>query len=393
MLSSLIKKIAGRAVKLVVAVVILGAGFALYNLLVETRAVVEPQPRQEVVNRVRIIPVVLQDARPIYVAYGTVEATRKADLRFSIAGEIDRVSAAFRNGAIVRKGDELAMLDRELLIISRDEIREQLTAEEINIASLETQLELRQRQFDRISQMKAASVATEARLDDTTLALTQAMNALSQSRSRMKQLKLAIKRADRNLRDTRLLAPFSGVLSSVDVGVGKVISSTTPLGVITDINNLEVSFVVPAEVYAEAGQLKGDSVTVIWKAGGRSVLSVRGKIIRSEGSVSAAEGGGRLYASLPSGNASQSIPEGAFVEVRIASLPLSGVAVLPDTAIFDNDTVFVIMGERSETRTIEVLARSEGLIYVRGDLRDGDNVITTRIPGLGDGVLVEAVGQ
>ena len=136
--------------------------------------------------------------------------------------------------------------------------------------------------MDRISQMKAASVATEARLDDTTLALTQAMNALSQSRSRMKQLKLAIKRADRNLRDTRLLAPFSGVLSSVDVGVGKVISSTTPLGVITDINNLEVSFVVPAEVYAEAGQLKGDSVTVIWKAGGRSVLSVRGKIIRSE---------------------------------------------------------------------------------------------------------------
>ena len=69
MLSSLIKKIAGRAVKLVVAVVILGAGFALYNLLVETRAVVEPQPRQEVVNRVRIIPVVLQDARPIYVSY------------------------------------------------------------------------------------------------------------------------------------------------------------------------------------------------------------------------------------------------------------------------------------------------------------------------------------
>ena len=51
------------------------------------------------------------------------------------------------------------------------------------------------------------------------------------------------------------------------------------------------------------------------------------------------------------------------------------------------------MGERSETRTIEVLARSEGLIYVRGDLRDGDKVITTRIPGLGDGVLVEAVGQ
>ena len=50
MLSSLIKKIAGRAVKLVVAVVILGAGFALYNLLVETRAVVEPKPRQEVVN-------------------------------------------------------------------------------------------------------------------------------------------------------------------------------------------------------------------------------------------------------------------------------------------------------------------------------------------------------
>lgn len=391
MISSTLKKIAGPAAKVAMAAVILSLGFGGFKLLVATKAEVAPQPRKEVINRVETVAVALTDARPIYTAYGTVEATRKADLRFAIAGEIEAVSTRFRNGTVVRAGDELARLDTELLTIAREEIAEQRDAEEINLASLETQLDLRQRQFDRISQMKAASVASQARLDDTNLALTQSKNALSQSRSRLRQLDLALMRAERNLREARLLAPFAGVLSGVDVGIGKVITSATPLGAITDIDNLEVSFVVPAEVYAEAATLSGEPVTIIWKAGGRDVGALRGEVIRAEGSVTASEGGGRLYASLPGGEGSPEIPPGAFVEVRVPSLLLEGIAIVPDTALFDNDTVYVISGDRSEARTVEVLSRSEGRIYIRGDLRDGDRIITTRIPGLGEGILVKAV--
>ena len=177
---------------------------------------------------------------------------------------------------------------------------------------------MRQRQFDRVSEMKAAAVASDSRLDDANLALIMARNALDQSQSRLRQLRLSLKRAERNLRESMLTAPFDGMLSDVSVGEGRVVSSANPLGVLTDLSSLEVSFVVPAEVYAESTSLIGDPVSITWKAGGRSVETVNGRIERAEGGVTAAEGGGRLYAALPvpDGDGRTAIPEGAFVEVR-----------------------------------------------------------------------------
>ena len=395
MIKAFLSRIPDRYLRPAAAVGVLVLGVALFNLLIATGPDVAPKPRQELVNRVETATVSLTDTRPVHVAFGTVEATRKAGLRFTVAGEVDHVAPGFRNGAVVEEGVELARLDAELLTIARDEIRVMLDAETVNIASLETQLEVQQRQFDRVSRMEAASVASEARLDDTRLALSQATNALSQARSRQSQLELQLQRAERDLRDASMTAPFAGVVSSVDIGIGKVVDPTVPLAVLTDTGSLEVSFVVPSGVYARSGQLIGEEVVVVWKAGGQDVVSVQGEVVRAEGLVTAAEGGGRLYASLPQGQGASGqaeIPPGAFVEVRVPSLPLTDVAVLPDVALFDNDTVFVIDGGRSAARRVEVLARSEGRIFVRGPLADGDRVITTRIPGLGEGLLVEAVG-
>ena len=377
---------------------VLVLGLAVYSLLVATGPELEPQQRREIVNRVETVEVVLTDTRPVYVAYGTVEAARKAELRFTIGGEVAHVDPGFRNGAVVAEGDELARLDTELLAIARDEIRERLDAETVNTASLETQLELRQRQFDRVSRMREASVVSEARLDDSRLALTQADNALSQARSRQKQLELALRRAERDLQEARLTAPFTGVVSAVDIGVGKVVASTSQLALLTDTGSLEVSFVVPPGVYAQSDRLVGDEVAIVWKVGGRDVVARQGRVVRAEGLIDATEGGGRLYASIGRQEAAPAapdtaIPPGAFVEVRVPSLPLEDVAELPDLSLFGNDTVYVVEDGRSAARRVEVLARSEGRIFVRGELADGDRVIATRIPGLGGGVLVEAVGQ
>lgn len=384
----LYNRIPERFRKGAVAAGVLLFGVLLFNLLVATGPDVAPQQRQEIVNRVETVTVNLTDTRPVYVAFGKVEATRKAELRFTISGEIDHVDPGFRNGAIVNEGDELARLDTELLVIARDEIREQHEAEKLNVKALETELELRQKQFDRVSRMREEAVVSEARLDDSRLALTQATNMLSQARSRRAQLDLRLRRAERDLQEARLTAPFTGVISSVDVGVGKVVGNTVKLALLTDVSSLEVSFVVPSEVYAQSSQLIGDEVGIIWKAGGRDVVSLKGEVTRAEGQVTATEGGGRIYASIQQQGG---VPPGAFVEVRVPSLPLKGVATLPDVALFDNDTVYVVKDGRSSARKVRVLARSEGKIFVSGPLAEGDRVIATRIPGLGEGVLVEAV--
>ena len=378
--------------KLIVALGILASGYGGYNYLLATQEVIEPQPRRETVRQVETVTVKLGDARPIYTAFGTVLAARTADLRFSISGEVESIANIFRNGRFVRKGDRLAALDTELLTIARNEINEQIANEKRNIDSLETQLVLRQRQFDRVSEMKAAAVASDLRLDDANLALIMARNALDQSQSRLRQLRLSLKRAERNLRESMLTAPFDGMLSDVSIGEGRVVSSANPLAVLTDLSSLEVSFVVPAEVYAESTSLIGDPVSITWKAGGRSVQTVNGRIERAEGGVTAAEGGGRLYAALPvpDGDGRTAIPEGAFVEVRLPTMLIEEVAVIPDVALFERDTVYVIEDGRAVARKVNVINRSDSLLYLEGELQDGDVVITTRLPGLGKGVRVEA---
>ena len=378
--------------KLIVALGILASGYGGYNYLLATQEVIEPQPRRETVRQVETVTVKLGDARPVYTAFGTVLAARTADLRFSISGEVKSIANIFRNGRFVRKGDRLAALDTELLTIARNEINEQISNEKRNIDSLETQLVLRQRQFDRVSEMKAAAVASDSRLDDAKLALIMARNALDQSQSRLRQLRLSLKRAERNLRESMLTAPFDGMLSDVSIGEGRVVSSANPLAVLTDLSSLEVSFVVPAEVYAESASLIGDPVSITWKAGGRSVQTVNGRIERAEGGVTAAEGGGRLYAALPvpDGDGRTAIPEGAFVEVRLPTMLIEEVAVIPDVALFERDTVYVIEDGRAVARKVNVINRSDSLLYIEGDLQNGDVVITTRLPGLGKGVRVEA---
>ena len=392
MANQFMRRLIKPLLKLVVALGILASGFGGYNYLLATQEEIEPQPRRETVRQVETVTVKLGDARPVYTAFGTVLAARTADLRFSISGEVESIANIFRNGRFVRKGDRLAALDTELLTIARNEINEQIANEKRNIDSLETQLVLRQRQFDRVSEMKAAAVASDSRLDDANLALIMARNALDQSQSRLRQLRLSLKRAERNLRESMLTAPFDGMLSDVSVGVGRVGSSANPLGVLTDLSSLEVSFVVPAEVYAESASLIGDPVSITWKAGGRSVETVNGRIERAEGGVTAAEGGGRLYAALPApdGDGRTAIPEGAFVEVRLPTMLIEEVAVIPDVALFERDTVYVIEDGRAVARKVNVINRSDSLLYLEGELQDGDIVITTRLPGLGKGVRVEA---
>ena len=387
------KRFLKLAAKPLVALAIFFVGIIGFNILVATKPDIPARPKAPDVRIVEAATVSIITERPNHKAFGTVEASRTADLRFNINGEVADVFPALQNGALVNEGVELARLDDEVLMLNKQDVEIQIAAEADNLAELENQLQLRQSQFDRVSEMAAASVASERRLDEAKLALSMAKTAHRQSKSRRDQLAIRLKQIKRNLEDSRLKAPFDGVLSGVTIGEGRVVSSQNVLGMLTDLSSLEVSFIVPAEIYADYANLIGTAVEVTWKSGGRDVKTVIANIARAEGVVKASEGGGRLYATLPPAdeNGQASIPPGAFVEISYPSAVLENIVILPDTALYDNDNVFVISQGMAEQRAIEIVSKTDGLIYVRGDLNNGEQVITTRLPGLGDGVRVRVV--
>ena len=389
-----LKRLFSTGRKILLPFLILIFGYSGFNYLVATKPEKPLQPRNEQVWTVDAVVVDFKVAYPEKSSFGQVEASRKSALNFNIPGEVETVAEVFRNGNTVTKGQELARLDQDLLRIAKDEIMVQLTANKTNIEELTIQLDLRQKNFDRINQMQAAAVTSQANLDEARLALSMAKNALQQATQQKNQLELSLKRANKNLDDAVLRAPFDGIISNVQIGRGLVLSPSISVGSMTDLSSLEASFVVPSDVFADTEQLIGSEVKVIWRSGGREIKTIMSTIDRAEGNLAIGQGGGRLYAGIPVGeDGNWIIPEGAFVEIIYSSGRVENVAQLPEAALYDDHSIFVIKDDRTHRRRVEVVQKSEGVVFVRGDINNGDLVVATRLPALGDGILVKPSGS
>jgi len=374
------------------ALLILGFFISVYSWLQATKQVVKPQAPEEQTWIVQSVAVQQVDVQPLEQAFGTVVAAREAHLRFGVAGEVERVSNNLRNGAHVKTGDILASLDTERLQLALDKVEVQIKAESTQIKEFTAQLALRQRMAERAQSLSEKGVGSQADLDGAELAVSQASNQLALANSRLAELKVSLRRHRKDLEDAVLKAPFDGSLSSVDLALGNQVSNTYLVATLTDLSSLEVSFVVPADIYANVTNLIGQQVKLSWSSEGSVVSETTATITRAEVVVDRTEGGGRLYAELPD-DAARSVPPGAFVEVSYSGRELTSVIELPEEALVGQDQVFVIEQGRAMQRQVVLLHRSPGWIWVRGDLKSGDKVIATRLPGIGNGLRVRAVAS
>ena len=374
------------------ALLILGFFISVYSWLQATKQVVKPQAPEEQTWIVQSVTVQQVDVQPLEQAFGTVVAAREAHLRFGVAGEVEHVSNNLRNGADVKTGDILASLDTERLQLALDKVEVQIKAETTQIKEFTAQLALRQRMAERAQSLSEKGVGSQADLDGAELAVSQASNQLALAKSRLAELKVSLRRHRKDLEDAVLKAPFDGSLSSVDLALGNQVSNTYLVATLTDLSSLEVSFVVPADIYANVTNLIGQQVKLSWSSEGSVVSETTATIMRAEVIVDRMEGGGRLYAELPDDTA-RSVPPGAFVEVSYSGRELTSVIELPEEALVGQDQVFVIKQGRAMQRQVVLLHRSPGLIWVRGDLKSGDKVIATRLPGIGNGLRVRAVAS
>ena len=386
MLSFLLKLLVrGVPALLVLALFVWG-----FNWLMATRPVVEPEPGQPQIWPVLTVVASARDAAPSQTVYGTVRAAREADLRFGVAGEVSFVAEQMRDGVAVKKGAELARLDTVRYRLALEEVTAQIEGEMMNIAALERQTELRWRTLERTRKMVARKVASDAALDEAELGLSVTANQLDQARSRLAQLKVAERSRKQDLTDARLTAPFDGVLAGVGVALGQRVSNAAPVARLVDMGSLEVSFVVEAQTYARAAEMIGRPVDLIWRSGKAVVASSSATIARAEALVDKSEGGGRLYAEL---SADSLIPPGAFVEVVYVGQIFERVFELPEEALNGTDKVFAVIDGKASPRQVQLVTRRDGRIFVRGELQEGEQIIATRLPGLGDGTFVQSISS
>lgn len=374
--------------RIIPAFIVLGSFIAGFVYLQSTKPLVEPVTLKEKVWSVKASPVSFSDAQPDFRAYSTVKAMRQANLKMESVGEVEFVSPNFKDGAILKKGEILVRLDTTRQILALADTDARIEAEKINIASLKKQTELRRKLVGRVQKMKNRNVATDASLDEAELALVITENQVAQSIATLQTLSILRRKQLKDIKDAELTAPFSGSLSNVNIALGQKVTGSTAFGVLTKINAAEVPFTVPAKIFVNPSLFLNTEVSVIWKSGNDDIATIPATIRRYQSQVDKSIGGGTLYAELDT-NKATSIPIGAFVEVVYKGLKLKQVATLYESSLYANNQVYRIVNGRSAAKTVEVQHRSDGKIWIKGDLEENDLIIHTQLPGLADGMKVE----
>ncbi len=374
-----------------------------------------PEERTWLVETARVA---VADVQPILQLYGTVASGRSVDLRALVGGTVETVGAAYVEGGIVNKGELLVAIDpfvfRQTLVeqnaLAREararlrELEARQRTEAAMLAEDQQQVALSARDLARREKLVGDAVS-EKSLDDARAALsrakiealraeqgTEALDAqIQQQQAVIERLGAVIARAERDMADTRLSAPFDGYVATPQAEIGQRLNPGDPVARLIDSNRLEARVFVSN---AQLGRLvaasqtdPGTPVTVLWRTGDR-VHALDGAIARIGSEIDATSGGAYLYAHLRDVPATLPLRPGAFVEVRLQDQVYPNVTRLPQTAVHGTGTVYAVMEQRLEPRSVEVVAREDDMVIVRGALAEGDEVVVTRFAEIGPGVKV-----
>jgi multidrug efflux system membrane fusion protein len=270
---------------------------------------------------------------------------------------------------------------------------------------------LAERDLERASQLAERGQLTERDLETRQLTLSQRQQAvdqreanlrieearLDQQRAQIARLEWRLEQAERDLERTTLLAPFTGVIRSESVEIGRLVSVNDVVATIYDDSALNVRFTLSDSQFGrlagEAEPLIGRPIAVTWSTGGEDV-QISGTIDRLDADISAASGGVALFGRLETEQTTANLRPGAFVSVSLADQAFDNTVRIPETALYNTDHVFIVVEDRLQRREVELVAWDGAHALVRsvGDASlNGAEIVTSRLTDAGDGVAVRRV--
>lgn len=405
--------------KTAVPVAVLGAAFMAFQYMLATKPPVIRKPVEEKVYFVDTVTASKRTIVPRLVLYGNIVAGREVELRPLVSGRVVRVAGSFSDGGIVRKGDLLVEIDPFDYRIAVTERKAQLSEAQARLTEIEAdlrgekalilhernQIELRQRDLARRQSLLERGAGTAKLLDDSKLALSGQQQRLDerirraatlearlvQQKAVISRAEWALTRAERNLRDTRLVVPFDGFLSDISTEIGKKVGVNDKIARLTDAGRFEAEFQVSDAQYGRLvreGRVIGRTASVVWQTGGRN-FTFPATIARVSGLVSSASGGVNLFARLQATDTTTLLRPGVFVGVGMADTTYRNVFRLPDDALDNGRFVYIVIDERLVRRPVTVAGRVGNDILVRGEIADGDRIVARTFPEIGPGLKVD----
>lgn len=410
----------GRIViQTILMLAVLGASYGVMNRLIDTKPERAARNFRPTAYTVESVVVDAQSNRPQLRLFGEVQAARFVELRPLVNGEIVSVNPSLKAGSTVSQGDVLLEIDtfnyrgelaeaRANLAQARATLVEteaRITAEIDQLAASEMQMKLAESDLQRAESLVSSGTLTEKQVEDRRLIVSQREQAVSQRRNNqlieearreqqianLDSLTWKVQQAERNLENTVLKSPFTGVVNSASAEVGRYVSSSDVVASVYDNEALEVRFTLTDAQYgrisADTDALIGRDIDVIWVVG-LSSYTYEGHIDRIGAEIASTRGGVEVVARLDPVRAQVQLRPGAFVEIDVPDRLYQSSFRVPETALYDGSAVFVIEDGQLARREVEVAAFDGEDVIIASGLEPGDVVMTTHLTQADNGVRV-----
>lgn len=353
------------------------AGVALLGLLLWGLAGSDPPPVDAAgpalpVDVVAVRHVDGYDVRESFV--GRVQSRRSSALGFERGGRLERV--AFDAGDRVPAGAQLAELDTRALRARRREIAAAIQETRARLALARVTTERRRKLHD-------AGHLSPQELDEATYA-EQALDA------QLAAARATLENVDVSLALSVLEAPYAGSITARHVDEGTVVSAGQPILELIEDDALEVRIGVPPQL---AGELEPGSRHQVEVEGHQHAATLQSVLATVEPATRTVAAIFRLDdPTLP-------LRDGALARVALERRVAAEGFWLPLTALAESRrglwSAYAVVRDpeadatlRADRRQLQVIHPESDRAFVRGTLRDGEQVVATGVHRLVPGMRI-----
>jgi len=341
---------------------------------------------------VNVITAVEKDVTEWDEFTGRIEAIESVEIRPRVSGYITEIP--FKAGSLVKKNDLLFVIDRRPYQADLD----QTTAE---VERAQAQLKLAQIEVDRAKELRSKSTISASEFDQKAASFQVASAALRAAEA-------ANAAAALNLEFTQIRSPIDGRVSSERVTVGNLVQpgatetsilttvvSTDPIYVYMDADENSVLKYMKLKDEGKRESARIQRIPAYAQLANETGFPHEGMIEFVDNRLDPNTGTLRARAVFKSW--SDLLAPGFFVRTRVPGAGSYRAVLVEDRVISSQQGlkyVFVVKPDNTiERRNVETGPMFEGKRIVKSGLKDGEQVVSTRLQILQPGMPVQPVPE
>lgn len=329
--------------------------------------------------------------RPLVIVLGSVEPAKEITLSPRVRGQIIEMSPNFVPGGMVEEGSVLSRIDPAdfeiALSIRKSELQQVEASQEIEEG----------RQSLAKQELKLLEDSVDA--SNRTLVLREPQYA--SIKAQVSAAKAAVQQAELDLERTSIPAPFDAQVLRRSINVGSQVAPGDELGRLIGTEEYWVMAAVPVRSlrWLQFADQDGEGSRVTLRnpdAWGPDV-SRPARVTRMIGTLDEQSRLARVLITVsdPLGHATDQPPLilDTLMEVEIEGRAIDDVVRLNREYIRDQDTIWVMKDGKLEIREPTILFRDAKYAYLLTGLESGEQVVTTTLATVANGVGLRKIGS